>query len=583
MYVSYPDSHKNTVKQRRILVVDDDPAIQFLLKTTLATAGYHVVTAETGSEGLEAARCEKPDMILLDVILPDGSGLDFCVDFKKLPGFGTVSVMLMSSQAVSPSEQARGLEAGADDYMVKPLAMNELQARIRTLFRLRQAEESLLENERLLRMTQKLAKVGGWEWNVERETMTWTEETFRIHGFSTAEVLTSRQRLEKCLQSYRPEDRRSLQDAFTRCVEQGNSFDLTLPFTSADRSRLWVRVTAEAEMDQGRVIRVIGFVMDITRLKEKQEQVKTISEEYERVFQSTQDSMFLIRVDEGPEFRFIRNNLSHQQRTGLTLRDLQGRTPQELLGPELGDAIAANYVRCIQAGSSISYEEQLPLPGGERIWNTTLTPVLEGERIGYIVGSSQDITQRKQADEQLRILATTDELTSLWNRRYFLDALQREIKRVKRYGQPLSLLMLDIDNFKCVNDEHGHDVGDQVLRGFADSLREHFRENDIPGRLGGEEFAVLLPATDAEGALTVAERFRDYVEDFPVFSTNVAIQITTSIGIAEYDPDVFKEVDDLLIRADRALYQAKNEGRNRTIVAGRSCIQTPTDSVSEEP
>lgn len=573
MYVSHPDPRKNTAKQRTILVVDDDPAIHFMLKTTLTRAGYHVHSAVTGTEGLVAARHEKPDMILLDVVLPDGSGMDFCRDFRNLPGFHSVSLMLMSSQAVSPSEQAQGLEAGADDYMAKPLAINELLARIRNLFRLRQAEESLLENERLLRMTQRLAKVGGWEWSVERETLTWTEETFRIHGFSTSEVLTSRQRVEKCLQCYRPEDHEMLRGALVRCVEQGDPFELELPFTSADGSRLWVRVTAEAVLDQGRVVRVIGFIMDITRLKNDQEQIKTISEEYERVFQSTQDCMFLIRVDDGPEFRFIRNNHSHQQQTGLALRDLQGKTPRELLGPELGDMVAANYVRCILAGSSISYEEQLPLPGGERIWHTTLTPVLEGDTIVYIVGSSQDISQRKKAEEKLRILATTDELTSLWNRRYFLEALQREIKRVKRYGQPLSLLMMDIDHFKCINDEHGHDVGDQVLRGFAKSLREHFRENDIPGRLGGEEFAVLLPATGMEGALAVAERFREYVEDCPMCSLNPAIQITISIGIAEYAPDLAK-VDDLLIRADRALYQAKNKGRNRTDVDGRQCLTT---------
>jgi DNA-binding response OmpR family regulator len=390
MYISQPDTHENTAKQQTILVVDDDSVVQFLLKSTLSSAKYHVVIAESGTEGLEAAQNAKPDMILLDVVLADGSGLDFCADFKKLPGLGSVPIMLMSGMATSPSEQARGLEAGADDYMAKPLAVNELLARIRTLFRLRQAEQSLLESERLLEMTQRLAKVGGWEWNVETQTLTWTEETYRIHGFSMAEPLTSGQRLEKCLQCYSPKDRKTMRDAFTRSMEQGIPFDLELPFSSADGRDLWVRVTAEVEMNHGRVIRVMGFIMDITVLKKNQEQVKSISEEYERVFQSTQDAMFLVQVEAGPVFRFIRNNLSHQQRTGLQLHDIRNKTPQELLGKELGMVLEANYLRCIQAKEPISYEERLVLPGGERIWNTTLTPVLEGVRINYIVGSSQD-------------------------------------------------------------------------------------------------------------------------------------------------------------------------------------------------
>jgi diguanylate cyclase (GGDEF)-like protein len=177
------------------------------------------------------------------------------------------------------------------------------------------------------------------------------------------------------------------------------------------------------------------------------------------------------------------------------------------------------------------------------------------------------ITQRKQAEEQLRILATTDELTSLWNRRYFLNAVRQEIERTRRYKSPLSLLMLDIDHFKRVNDEYGHDVGDQVLRSIAETLRQQFRESDIPGRMGGEEFAVLLPATSACGALTVAERFRECLEDFPIFTTDQAIHVTISIGIAEYKPKM-TSMDELLILADDMLYKAKNSGRNRTIVAG---------------
>ncbi|SMP76532.1 PAS domain S-box-containing protein/diguanylate cyclase (GGDEF) domain-containing protein [Desulfonatronum zhilinae] len=555
-------------QNQTILVIDDDPAIVMLLKTTLTQVGYRVFSADTGTEGLEIARRESPDMVLLDVMLPDGSGLDFCLELKELELRRPLSVILMSGLATTAEELAQGLDIGADDYMAKPLAVNELLARVKALFRLRRAEANFRRSDRLLNMTQRLAKVGGWEWDVDRESLDWTEETYRIHGFSPDEQLSSRQWLEKCLSCYAPRDRETLRTAFTRCVEQGQPFDLELPFTSADGRRLCIRATAEAVHRHGRVAKVLGTIMDITRQKANQRQFEQISSEYERVFQSTQDAMFLIRVDEGPEFRFIRNNQSHQERTGLSLDVLRDTTPQELLGPEIGDELEANYRRCMQAGKPISYEERLALPGGERLWHTTLTPVHENGKVTFIVGSAQDITQRKKAEEKLRILSITDELTTLWNRRHFMSVIRQETQRAKRYGLPLTLLMLDIDYFKQVNDDHGHDVGDQVLREFAMSLKKHFREVDIPARLGGEEFAVLLPATGPGNAWITAERFREYVHAFPIFTANAAIHITVSIGAAGYETDVFTP-EILLKRADEALYQAKNTGRNRTVVAGQ--------------
>jgi diguanylate cyclase (GGDEF)-like protein/PAS domain S-box-containing protein len=556
-------------QNQTILIIDDDPAIVMLLKTTLANVGYRVLCAGTGTEGLEIARRENPDMALLDVMLPDGSGLDFCLELKELNLRSPLSVILMSGLATTAGELAQGLDIGADDYMTKPLAVNELLARVKALFRLRRAEANLRRSDRLLNMTQRLAKVGGWEWDVDRESLNWTEETYHIHGFLPDEQLSSRQRLEKSLSCYAPPDRETLRSAFIRCVEQGLPFDLELPFTSADGQRLWIRATAEAVHQHGRVAKILGTIMDITRQKENQQQFEQISSEYERVFQSTQDAMFLIRVDAGPGFRFIRNNQSHQQRTGLRLEDFRDKTPQKLLGPEIGDVLEKNYLRCIQAGHPVSYEERLALPGGERFWHTTLTPVQEHGKIAFIVGSSQDITQRKKAEEKLRTLSITDELTTLWNRRHFMSVIRQETQRAKRYGLPLTLLMLDIDYFKQVNDDHGHDVGDQVLRKFAMSLKKHFREVDIPARLGGEEFAVLLPATGPGNAWITAERFREYVQDFPIFTANAAIHITVSVGAAGYETDV-DTPEILLKRADEALYQAKNTGRNHTVVAGQN-------------
>ena len=166
----------------------------------------------------------------------------------------------------------------------------------------------------------------------------------------------------------------------------------------------------------------------------------------------------------------------------------------------------------------------------------------------------------------------TDELTGLSNRRMFNYLIEREINRSRRYGRPLTLVMIDIDHFKKVNDTWGHPIGDLVLRELGALMRENFRRLDVPVRYGGEEFAAILPETNLEEAINFAERFRVIVENYSFMNGRERIPVTISIGIATIGSSpVAEEVDSdtLLQRADRALYQAKQSGRNR-IAAGRS-------------
>jgi diguanylate cyclase (GGDEF)-like protein len=167
-------------------------------------------------------------------------------------------------------------------------------------------------------------------------------------------------------------------------------------------------------------------------------------------------------------------------------------------------------------------------------------------------------------------LVTTDELTGLHNRRNFFELARREFRKMRRYEFSLTALMFDIDEFKAVNDTHGHAAGDEVLRAVAACCRQCVRSVDILGRYGGEEFALLLPHTEAaEATETVAERIRAAVEAETVVVDGTEISVTVSVGVAGADPDD-ETLDDLLERADAALYRAKDEGRNRVVVqAGR--------------
>ncbi|MEM5947035.1 GGDEF domain-containing protein [Spirochaetia bacterium 38H-sp] len=167
--------------------------------------------------------------------------------------------------------------------------------------------------------------------------------------------------------------------------------------------------------------------------------------------------------------------------------------------------------------------------------------------------------------ERLLLLSITDDLTGLYNSRFFYERLSKETIRATRYDRCLSLLFLDLDNFKKFNDTYGHLAGDRVLRKIGRLIRESLRENDSGYRYGGEEFAILLPETCEEAAMAVAERLRLACSQLGVTVQDKTVFITVSIGVAEYKKD--ENLQDFLKRADRAMYRAKELGKNMAILA----------------
>ncbi|MBK1707723.1 MULTISPECIES: diguanylate cyclase [Marichromatium] len=179
-----------------------------------------------------------------------------------------------------------------------------------------------------------------------------------------------------------------------------------------------------------------------------------------------------------------------------------------------------------------------------------------------VAGANTDLTERKRLEQRLRELAETDDLTGLPNRRRFFAELQRELDRIRRHETPAAVLMLDLDHFKRINDHHGHGGGDAVLRAFTEVLRAELRSTDCAGRLGGEEFAVLVPGSDLTAACHFAERLRRHVAALRVEHKEALITVRVSIGCTQirHDDD---GPDGILARADEALYRAKRNGRDR--------------------
>ena len=228
-----------------------------------------------------------------------------------------------------------------------------------------------------------------------------------------------------------------------------------------------------------------------------------------------------------------------------------------------GDEMTAT--RVIQAGA-VDY-----LP------NEFMTRESLSRSVGNALEMGRLNKELKVVRERLTEMATMDDLTGLYNRRYAMEALEGEMKRAKRYPAPLALCMIDLDHFKNVNDRYGHAAGDAVLTDVGKLLNDSARQTDIACRYGGEEFVLILPNTDAEGAMVFCERLREEVarhvfkwdarspksEVRSLKSDEASIQITISIGVAQYDNALDKVPTHLVERADKALYRAKEGGRNR--------------------
>lgn len=256
---------------------------------------------------------------------------------------------------------------------------------------------------------------------------------------------------------------------------------------------------------------------------------------------------------------------------------LLGYEPNELLEADMHDLLhvredgsPASRSDCPVLNISRSGQTSRGLEEMFRRKDGTVMPVSisasavhRNQKVGDIVIAFHDISERKQLERELEHRAHTDVLTGLSNRRHFYELAEHEVARARRYGTPLAALMLDIDHFKQINDSYGHPVGDTVLQKLSEVCRKILRENDIIGRLGGEEFAILLPEAGPERAMEVAERLRLAAENTGIaLAQEKHIHFFVSIGVTSMVASD-ENVDAMLKRADEALYAAKNSGRNR--------------------
>ncbi|MBI9111881.1 sensor domain-containing diguanylate cyclase [Maridesulfovibrio ferrireducens] len=292
-------------------------------------------------------------------------------------------------------------------------------------------------------------------------------------------------------------------------------------------------------------------------------ELQTALDEWRTIYDNSQVGIAVLK---GGRF-FARGN--------KRLADILGYdSPEEMQGLSLRAAhltekryhdFGKKYFDVLAHGSYLHIEYQLARKDGSPVWcmlsGKAIDPVIPADLNKGVIWIIDDISKQKQMEEELRMLAGTDVLTGLYNRRQFMELANIEYQRHCRYGEPLAFIMGDLDHFKRINDTYGHESGDLVLKSFADLCKEQFREVDIIGRLGGEEFAILLPSTTLDEAAAVAERLRRVCQERDVFLEEGSLRVTVSLGVAMADKAL--GLKSLIRRADEAMYRAKSESRNR--------------------
>lgn len=470
----------------RILVVDDILPNVKLLEAKLTSEYYDVLTASSGEEALKSVTENKPDIVLLDVMMPGMDGIEVCRRIKSNPDTAHIPVVMVTALTDS-QDRVRGLESGADDFLSKPVNDTALMARVRSLVRLKMTID---------------------EWRARNATATQL-------GVADNPVSVMDE----------PVDHANI------LVIEDRGFEVDKIHQSLQRD--------------GHTIVVTNNGIEAIQAAQKQD------------FDLLIVSLNLAQAD---GLR-LTSHLKSNERT----RSL----PIVMIGED-GD------IQRIVHGLEMGANDYL------------LRPVDRNELLARV----RTQVRRKRFQDRLRAsyeaslsMALTDTLTGLYNRRYFDTHLQKLIVTNQSNRKHFSVLMLDVDKFKSVNDTYGHAVGDEVLRTFAMRLKDAVRGFDLVARLGGEEFVVVLPDITPDLAYIIAERLRRSLSNRPVKCAvpEGELLVTTSVGGIVVAPDQNISGDEIMRQADEALYTAKNGGRDQCVFVGVGRLDPDKYKGAERP
>jgi two-component system, cell cycle response regulator len=450
----------------RILIVDDNPLNVKLLAARLTREYYSVTTAASGPETLEAIAKEAPDLILLDVMMPEMDGFEVCQKIRANPVTTHIPVVMVTA-LTDTQDRVRGLESGADDFLSKPINDMALLARVRSLLRLKMIMD---------------------EWRL-RET---TSRQMGVAGNDAVKLDLSNARI---------------------ILLEDDQLDNRLIVESLATHSVTVDIAKDVSAAQ-QMASAGGYDMVLVSLT--------------------------LHNDDGLRLCPALRSQEATRHLPILLLGNQSDIDKVAKGLDLG---ANDYLLRPLEVSELTARVRTQLR----------------QRRSY---------ERLRNNYQLSLsMALTDPLTGAFNRRYLDHHLPQLLQHCRGAQKPLSLLLLDADHFKNINDKYGHPAGDEVLREIVTRVSNGVRAADFVARYGGEEFVVVLPEADAETSKAIADRLRERIAKSAISlpDTSGSISATVSIGLATTNDS--ETAAQLIARADAAVYKAKQTGRNQVVVA----------------
>jgi diguanylate cyclase (GGDEF)-like protein/PAS domain S-box-containing protein len=401
--------------------------------------------------------------------------------------------------------------------------------------------------------------VGSWAWLVSTGELWWSDETYRICGRTPGESTPT---YDSFLAAVHPDDRAEVERRAGAALEGTEVYDGVhrLVHPSGEVRHVHEYGTVLRAPD-GTPVRLLGFVQDVTEEVVLRRTLAEREELYRLLAENAWDVIWTMELDGSisyisPAIERVRG-LTPEEAMTQTLDEIHPAASAARVGEYFGrlfEAIATGSTLPEFHGEQEYFRKDGSIMNGE----LDVVPQVDAEgNVVRILGVTRDISERREYEEKLNRLAVTDSLTGVWNRRQGEELLTADMYDARRYGPAMSLLMLDLDHFKDINDTHGHKVGDLVLIELCRRLTAHLRASDVLVRWGGEEFVILMRQCTLDQAVPRADTLRALVADVPFADVGT---VTVSIGVAELQTD-----DDLatwMRRADLAMYDAKSNGRN---------------------
>ena len=404
----------------------------------------------------------------------------------------------------------------------------------------------------------------------------WDEAPVAYHTLDTKGIITNVNKTEAKMLGYQPQEMigKSIFDFILpeQQAEAKKRFQEKLSekliskaesrvYVPKEGSKLYVSIDDALEHDiNGKVIGIKTTMVDVTESKRMEEALKESELQYRTTIHSMADPIAVVDAD----LQIILFNDAFKKRLeemGLKTDNITGQIFFNVL-PFLSDKVRSEYGSVFKSGKTLVTEEYVNIGGREFISEVRKIPIWEDTKVVRILTIMRDITERRKTEETIRQLAYYDALTNLPNRALFNNRLALELNRAQRNKQKASIMLLDLDKFKNVNDTLGHSFGDKLLQDIGKRLTATVRSSDTVSRMGGDEFILLLPeVSHLEDVTKIAEKVLDVLRN-PFLINDQKLQITTSIGISIY-PDDGEDAETLIKNADIAMYKAKQAGRDK--------------------